>query len=118
MLAHEVVLDLCWYKKYELKDAPEQWVNPHLEAVWNMGTEEQRDIGRMAIGVLMEPDTFKRSAKFNQLEQELERRNIYTGLTFGKLTYRGLEVDNMMAAAIMEVFTQTGVLSRKQGGEA
>lgn len=116
MSAHEVVLEPYWYKKYELKDAPAQWVNPHLEAVWNMGTEEQRDVGRMAIGVLMEPDTFKRSAKFNQLAQELERRDIYTGLTFGKLTYRGLEVDNIMVAAIMEVFTPTGVLSRKQRG--
>lgn len=106
-------LESNWWAKYQLKDAPVTWINPHFESIWMQASPDKQDIARMAIGVMREINYRKKAAKYACLKEQLERQGIYTGVSIEQFMRGGVKTSQIMVAAIMEVFTPTGLYSTK-----
>lgn len=108
----EVVLEPDWWAKYTEKDVPQSWVNPHFMAVYDQASPDKQDVAKMAVGVLREPNTRKRTAKFDVLIKALEYQDVYIDVTPQQLFFGGQKYMKILMAAVMEVFTPTGIYSR------
>ena len=108
-----VVLEPFWWSKYEEKDVPSSWVNPHFLSVYNQASSDKQDVGRMAVGVLREPNTRKKTAMFYELIEAFKRYDVYIDMTPQQLFYGGQKYQKIVMAAVMEVFTNTGLYAKK-----
>ena len=108
----KIILEPYWWSKYEKKDIPQSWTNPHLESVFDKASPDKQDVVRMAIGMIKEPNTQKKTAKFYELIEALKRYDIYIDMTPQQFFSGGQKYTKIMIAAVMEVFTPTGIYSR------
>ena len=107
-----VVLEPYWWSKYTKADLPRTWINPHFESVYDKAPTDQQDVAKMAVGVLREPNSRKKTAKFDVLIEALKQHDVYIDVTFKQFIYGGQKYMRIMTAAVMEVFTPTGIYSR------
>lgn len=110
----EVKLEPNWWVKYQLKDAPVAWMNPHFKYIWNHAPLDRQDVGKMSIGVHREFNTRKKIAKFNVLKDELERYDVYIPITAEQYVRGGQKAAQILASAVMEVFSFTGMYSKEK----
>ncbi len=108
----EVVLEPDWWAKYTEKDIPQSWVNPHFMAVYDQASPDKQDVAKMAVGVLRELNTRKRIAKFYVLIENLKRYDVYIDMTPQQAFSGNPKYMKILMAAVMEVFTPTGIYSR------
>lgn len=108
----EVVLEPNWWSKYGKKDIPQSWINPHFEAVFDQAPPGKQDVARMAVGVFKEPNIRKKTAKLDVLMETLRSYDVYIEVTPKQVFYGGRKYTNIIMAAVMEVFTPTGIYSR------
>lgn len=110
----EVVLEPGWWSKYGKKDVPQSWINPHFEAVYDQASPGEQDIAKMAVGMMREPNTRRKTAKFYVLVEALKRYDVHIDfMTPQQAFYGGRKSMNIITAAVMEVFTPTGLYSRE-----
>lgn len=111
---NNIVLESNWWEKYQLKDAPLVWMNPHFEYIWNHAPHDRQDAARMGIGVYREFNVRKKIAKFNQMKAKLEEYDVFIPITAEEYVRGGNKEAQILASAVMEVFSYTGMYS---GGE-
>lgn len=93
-----------WWQKYEFKDVPGLLRNPHLEAVWNRGSDEARMVAKMTVGLLREFNPYLRKQKAEIVKAALRNMGIY--MPDVPFSLKNL---NIYVAAVMEAFTKTGI---------
>ncbi len=108
---NEVVLEPGWWEKYGKKDLPQSWLNPHFEAVYDQASPEKQAVAKMAIGMQKEFSTRRKVAKFNALMDALSRFDVYPPITAQEAFSGNQRYTKIMMAAVMEVFTPTGLYS-------
>lgn len=106
---NDVILEQNWWGKYQLKDFPASWMNPHFEYIWNHAPYDRKEIGKMAIGIVREPSLKRKIAMFNVLKNELMRYDVYIPLTARELLSGSQKAIKILASAVMEVFSHTGM---------
>lgn len=111
---NEVKLEPNWWMKYQLKDFPAIWMNPHFEYIWKHAPPDRQDVGRMGVGTYKEFNIRKRMAKFNQTKAELEKYDVFIPLTAEEYVRGGVKAAQILASAIMEVFSHTGMYSKEK----
>ena len=105
-----------WWDKYSVKDAPTFWTNPHLMHIWELAPPEKQDITLMTIGVLKEQSTKRKIAMYEYTNREFEKYGVYVKLDPRKLNlgmFGHNEETQIFIAAMMEVFTPTGLYSKE-----
>lgn len=104
----EAKLDPNWWMKYDFKDVPIQFKNPHLESVWYKGSDQARMVGKMACGMAKELNPRIRQRKADILRESLKSVGIYMpNVPFNLRNF------NIYVAAVMEAFTNTGIYDRQ-----
>jgi len=98
-----------WYSKYQLKDVPGNWMNPHFVHVWDISGEDKRDVTRMAIGTIYETSIYKKIVKFNETKAALEKYDVYLPIDASDLLHGGDKAMKVAIAGIMDMFTPTGL---------
>lgn len=112
-MVKEYQLPYHWWERYDYQSFPMMYRNMHFLSVWNRATDHQRQVARMAIGFMRTPVSFVAKPMFKELVVEFEREGIY--LPFDYIGYRRgrPKTSSVLIAAVMEVFTPTGIFSRK-----
>lgn len=105
-----------WWEKYSLSDAPKYLRNPHFDSIWNKASPDKQKVALIGFGVVKEPNLRVREAKLAELQEVFRSFDVWVNLDARKLYLGGIFTDfnelQKLAAAIMEVYTPTGLYSR------
>lgn len=108
-------LEPNWWSRYTLEDAPASWVNPHLEFIWRQASPDKQDIALMVVGALKEQNYHKKAAKYAYLKKQLEKYDVFIDVVPEQFIRGEIKALQTVAAAVMEIYTPTGLYSRSKG---